>query len=49
MMADWIGNRDDMIHTFLEAIAPTIKHVAGNGTVPTRAILEVAGEAVRGQ
>src|SRR5207247_1506466 len=24
MMADWIGNRDDMIHTFLEAIAPTI-------------------------
>src|SRR5947208_820564 len=49
MMADWIGNRDDMIHTFLEAIAPTIKHVAGNGTVPTRAIIEVAGEAARGQ
>ena len=49
MMADWIGNRDDMIHTFLEAIAPTIKHVAGNGTVPTRAIIEVAGETARGQ
>jgi len=49
MMADWIGNRDDMIHTFLEAIAPTIKRVASNGTVPTRAIIEVAGEAARGQ
>src|SRR6266513_1767612 len=31
MMADWIGNRDDMIHSFLEAIAPTIRRVAGNG------------------
>ncbi len=49
MMADWIGNRDDMIHTFLEAIAPTIKAVASNGTVPTRAIIEVASEAARGQ
>src|SRR5437667_49249 len=48
MMADWIGNRDDMIHTFLEAIAPTIKHVASNGTVPTRAIIEVRDEAARG-
>ena len=28
MMADWIGKRDDMIHTFLDAIAPTIRHVA---------------------
>src|SRR5207245_9901678 len=49
MMADWIGNRDYMIHTLLEAIAPAIKRVAGNGTVPTRAIIEVAGEAARGQ
>ena len=49
MMADWIGNRDDMIHTFLEAIAPTIKAVASNGTVPTRAIIEVASEAAHGQ
>src|SRR2546422_8190859 len=49
MMADWIGNRDDMIHTFLEAIAPAIKHVASNGTVPTRAIIEVPGQAARGQ
>jgi hypothetical protein len=47
MMADWIGNRDDMIHTFLEAIAPTIKSVAGNGPVPTRAIVEVAPEVAR--
>jgi len=38
-----------MIHTFLEAIAPTIKAVASNGTVPTRAIIEVASEAARGQ
>jgi len=29
MMADWIGNRDDMIHTFLDAVAPSIKAVAG--------------------
>ena len=31
MMADWIGKRDDMIHTFLEAIAPSIRQVASNG------------------
>ncbi len=31
MMADWIGKRDDMIHTFLEAIAPSIREVAANG------------------
>lgn len=47
MMADWIGNRDDMIHTFLEAIAPAIKRVAGKSHVPTRAIVEVEDEAVR--
>ena len=47
MMADWIGNRDDMIHTFLEAIAPTIKRVAGNGHAPAQAIVEVASHAVR--
>ncbi|HYV09256.1 MAG TPA: hypothetical protein VEL81_06760 [Thermoplasmata archaeon] len=48
MMADWIGNRDDMIHTFLEAIAPTIKRVAGNGNVPMRAVVSVGDEAIRG-
>lgn len=48
MMADWIGNRDDMIHTFLEAIAPTIKRVAASGHLPTQAILEAAQGAVRG-
>ena len=48
MMADWIGNRDDMIHTFLEAIAPTIKRVAGNGNVPVRAVVSVADEGIRG-
>jgi hypothetical protein len=31
MMADWIGKRDDMIHTFLEAIAPAIRQTAANG------------------
>jgi hypothetical protein len=30
MMADWIGKRDDMIHTFLEAIAPAIRLTASN-------------------
>ncbi len=48
MMADWIGNRDDMIHTFLEAIAPTIKRVANNGNASTQAILEAADEVARG-
>ncbi|TLZ58261.1 MAG: hypothetical protein E6K12_01335 [Methanobacteriota archaeon] len=48
MMADWIGNRDDMIHMFLEAIAPTIRRVAGNGTVPTKAIVEAIDEVARG-
>jgi hypothetical protein len=28
MMADWIGKRDDMIHTFLEAVAPAIRQSA---------------------
>jgi len=48
MMADWIGNRDDMIHMFLEAIAPTIRRVAGNGAVPSKAIVEVIDEVARG-
>jgi len=32
MMADWIGKRDDMIHTFLEAVAPAIRRVASKAT-----------------
>ncbi len=48
MMADWIGNRDDMIHTFLEAIAPTIRRVAGNGAVPAKGIAEAIDEVARG-
>ena len=28
MMADWIGKRDDMIHTFLDAIAPAIRQAS---------------------
>src|SRR5436309_15399784 len=49
MLADWIGNRDDMIDTFLEAIAPAIKRVAGKGIVPPRAVLEVPGAEGRGR
>ena len=48
MMADWIGNRDDMIHSFLEAIAPTIRRVAGNGHVAKAAIAETLSEVSRG-
>ena len=48
MMADWIGNRDDMIHTFLEAIAPTIRRVAANGAVPAKGIAEAIDEVARG-
>lgn len=48
MMADWIGNRDDMIHTFLEAIAPTIREVA-SGEQPTAApFADIAEEIARG-
>ena len=47
MMADWIGNRDDMIHMFLEAIAPTIRRVAENGTVPAKAMVEAIDEVAR--
>ena len=42
MMADWIGKRDDMIHTFLDAIAPTIRQIATR-TTPTQ-MSEVATE-----
>lgn len=48
MMADWIGNRDDMIHMFLEAIAPTIKRVAANGHSPVSPLVEVVGEVRTG-
>jgi len=48
MMADWIGNRDDMIHAFLEAIAPTIRMIAGNTGAPARAMVEAIDEISRG-
>lgn len=47
MMADWIGNRDDMIHTFLEAVAPAIRTVASNGNGHASALVEVADEVAR--
>ena len=47
MMADWIGNRDDMIHAFLEAIAPTIRMIAGNTGAPARAMVEAIDEVSR--
>jgi hypothetical protein len=28
MMADWIGNRDDMIHRFLDYLAPSVRRAA---------------------
>ena len=44
MMADWIGNRDNMIHEFLRAVAPSIRDtVQPNG----HAIEELARSAVR--
>jgi hypothetical protein len=33
MMAEWIGNRDDMIHTFLEDVAPAIREAATGSRV----------------
>jgi hypothetical protein len=29
LMADWIGNRDEMIHAYIAEIAPTVRMVAG--------------------
>jgi len=40
MMADWIGNRDDMIHRYLQLIAPEVRRV-------TAANLPAALEAIR--
>jgi cytochrome P450 len=48
MMADWIGNRDDMIHAFLEAIAPTIRRIAGHSAEPARTLVETIDEVSRG-
>ena len=48
MMADWIGNRDDMIHTFLEAVAPAIRRVAGNGHAAAAPAVELVGVSARG-
>jgi hypothetical protein len=48
MMADWIGNRDDMIHTFLEAVAPTIRRVAGNGHAAAAPAVELVDVSARG-
>jgi hypothetical protein len=45
MMADWIGKRDDMIHTFLEAIAPSIRASANNGVEAALAIPDIPDTA----
>ena len=42
MMAEWIGNRDDMIHSFLRNIAPAIREAATTGKASAGALLEVA-------
>jgi len=48
MMADWIGNRDDMIHTFLEAVAPAIRRVAASGRAIAEPVVELVGATSRG-
>src|SRR5438094_8073590 len=48
MMADWIGNRDDMIHSFLEAIASTNRRVARIRHCAKSAIAETLSEVSRG-
>jgi len=48
MMAEWIGNRDDMLHTFLDAIAPTIREVARGGTLSPEPLIEMAEGIARG-
>ena len=43
MMADWIGNRDNLIHEFLRAVAPSIRDaVRGNGSPEAQLVEAVA-------
>jgi len=44
MMADWIGNRDDMIHRYLELIAPQVRQ-AREAVAPEISTPSVASEA----
>ncbi len=48
MLADWIGNRDDMIQKYLQAIAPVIRDHASNGRPATQALVDVAEEISHG-
>lgn len=48
MLADWIGNRDDMIRKYLEAIAPAIRDHVSNGREATGALVDVAVGIARG-
>lgn len=48
MLADWIGNRDDMIQKYLHAIAPAIRDHASNGRAATEALVDVAEAIARG-
>lgn len=43
MMADWIGNRDDMIHTYLDHIAPALERAA-TGAEPAAPPVAAPGE-----
>ncbi|OGS49932.1 MAG: hypothetical protein A3K65_04365 [Euryarchaeota archaeon RBG_16_68_12] len=44
MMADWIGNRDNLIHEYLRMIAPAIRD---NGQEGRQVVAEIARPAVR--
>jgi hypothetical protein len=48
MLADWIGNRDDMIRKYLQAIAPAIREHASNGREAAGPLVDVAVEIARG-
>jgi len=39
LMADWIGNRDDMIHRYLGMIAPSIRQAAAQAITESQAVV----------
>ena len=44
MMADWIGNRDNMIHRYLQCIAPSVRKAASAVAAPRSAQAPIATE-----
>ena len=45
MMADWIGNRDDMIHRYLQLIAPEVRRVTAANLPASLEAIRVTDEA----